>query len=106
MSDVLKRLAGPVALPSAAATSYTVPAATVTTIRSIHIVNTTSASATFTMSIGADASGTRIFSAYAISAGDVFDWSGSLVMGAAEILQMYASASASLTAVVSGVESA
>lgn len=106
MSDVLKRLAGPVSMAAAAASVYTVPAATVTTIRSIHVVNTTASSASFTMSIGADAAGTRLFYAYSVGPGDVFDWSGIIVMAATEILQMYASAASSLTATISGVESA
>jgi hypothetical protein len=106
MADTLKRIVGPLQLAAAAATLYTVPAATTTTIRGIHVVNTTAGTVTFTMSIGADAAGTRIFNTYSITAGDVYDWSGTLVMAATEILQAYANAATSLTATVSGVESA
>lgn len=106
MADVLKRLVGPLQLASSTATVYTVPASTTTTIRSIHIVNTTGGNVSFYLSIGNDAVGTRLYSAYNVSAGDVFDWSGSIVMSASEILQAHASAATSLTAVLSGVESA
>ena len=106
MADLLKRLVGPVQLAGAAATVYTTPAATITTIRCIHIVNTSASAVGFTMSLGADAAGTRIYNSYTIAGADVFDWTGSIVMNAAEILQMYAGTAATLTAIVSGVESA
>jgi hypothetical protein len=106
MADVLKRLVGPLQLANATATVYTVPAATTTTIRSIHIVNTTGGSVSFYLSIGADAVGTRLYSAYTVGAGDVYDWTGSIVLNATEVLAAHASAATSLTAVVSGVESA
>jgi hypothetical protein len=106
MADVLKRLVGPLQLANATATVYTVPAATTTTIRSIHIANTTSGGISFYLSIGTDAVGTRLYSGYTIGAGDVYDWTGTIVLNATETLNAHASAATSLTAVVSGVESA
>jgi hypothetical protein len=106
MADTIKRLVGPAQLAAAATTVYTAPASTTTTIRTIHIVNTGASTATFTMSLGADAAGTRLFSAYPITAGDAWDWSGSLVLNAAEVLQAFASVATTLTITVTGVESA
>ena len=106
MADTLKRLAGPSQLASSSTTVYTVPAATTTVLRNIRVVNTTAGAVTFTMSIGADAAGTRIYNAYSVAANDLYDWSGCIVLGAAETLRAYASAATSLTLTVSGVESA
>ncbi len=106
MADTLKRLVGPAALANTSTTVYTVPALTTTVVRNIRVVNTTSGTVTFTMSIGVDAAGTRIYHAYSVSPSDVYDWSGCIVLGAAETLRAYASAATSLTLTVSGVESA
>jgi hypothetical protein len=91
MARTPKRLYGPTALTAAAATKYTVPALTKTVIRHIHVENTSAGAVTFTMSIGADAAGTRLFDAYSIAAGAVFDWYPYMIMDAAEILQALAS---------------
>jgi hypothetical protein len=68
MARIPKRLAGPAQVSNAAATKYTVPAATKTIVRHIHVENPSASAATFTLSIGADAAGTRIFDAFAIPA--------------------------------------
>lgn len=106
MADTLKRMVGPIHLTTSAATYYTVPAATVATIRAIHLLNHTGGNVTVSMSIGADSTGTRLLSSEPISGNSTFDWTGTLVMAAGEILQIFASATNSITAVVSGVESA
>ncbi len=105
MPDALKRLTGPAALANSAATVYTVPAATTAVLRHLRVVNETAATATFTASIGTDAAGKRIFYAQAVGPGDAFDWTGNIVLTAAEVLQAYASTAAALTLTVSGVES-
>lgn len=99
-----KRLFGPDQLAAAAATIYTVPAGRIAVVRNIHVVNATAGDLTFTMSIGADAAGTRIFSAQTASAEDVFDSFAPFVLTAGEILQAYASAAASLTVTIDGEE--
>lgn len=99
-----KRLYGPALLANAAATVYTCPADRVAVIRNIHIVNETAGDLTFTASIGADAAGTRIFMGQMVNAEDSYDSFAPFVMNAGEILQMYASAAASLTATVDGEE--
>lgn len=104
MADLANRLVGPVQLTAAAATYYTGPGATVTIIRHILFCNTNILARTVNLSIGADASGTRLFSDFSIAGNDVQDWSGFLVIEAGEILQAFASVATSVNLVVSGVE--
>lgn len=104
MTDLQKRVAGPVALTTSAATYYTVPGATSCILRSIHVVNTNAGSAAnFTLSIGTNAAGTQLFAAFPVAAGAVLDWSGFIVLNAADIVQALASV-ATLTLTMSGVE--
>lgn len=105
LPDTLKRLAGPVALAASAATVYTAPASTLTVLRGLRVVNETGTAATFTISVGVDGAGKRVWYGQSVGAGDGYDWSGSLVLAAAEVIQAYASASAALTITLSGVES-
>jgi hypothetical protein len=105
MADTARRLVGPVQLAAAAATLYTAPAATTALMRYLRVVNTTTGDRTFTLSLGADAAGTRIFHAVTVPAsGGAAEWTGLIVIGAGEILQGFASTAASLTIIVSGVE--
>jgi hypothetical protein len=104
MADILKRLSGPTALTTSAVTQYTAPALTTTTIRNIHVANETGGAATFTLSLGTDGAGTRAFYQVSVAAGAVYDWSGILVLAAADLIQALASAGATLTLIVSGVE--
>jgi hypothetical protein len=106
MADTAKRLSGPALLTAAAATQYTVPASTTTTLRNIHVSNETATAATFTMSIGTDAAGKRLFTALSIPGNQAFDWSGFIVMAAAEIIQAFSGTASALTLTVSGVETA
>jgi hypothetical protein len=105
MADVLKRLQGPALLTAAAATVYTTPALTTTVVRAIHVANESTGSQTFTLSVGADAAGKRVFYQQLVFPGDSFDWAGSLILAAAEVVQAYASVTSTLTLVMSGVES-
>ena len=102
--DALKRVAGPVALSATPATVYTAPALTTTTVTAIHVSNTTTLTQDFTLSVGADAVGTRFFHRVPVAPGAAFDWAGTLVLAAGEILQANASLAASLTLTASGVE--
>lgn len=102
--SIPKRLYGPAQLGAGAATLYTVPAGRLSVVRSIHIVNPTAGDLTFTISVGADAAATRIFSAQACPAEDVYDSFMPLVLNAGEIIQASASAAASLTITIDGEE--
>lgn len=104
MADTSKRLAGPLQLASSAATVYTVPGATTTVIRMIHLSNPTAGSLDVTISIGADAAATRIFDGYPLPPDSVFGYPCNFVMTAAEILQAFCSSATSVVIVVSGIE--
>lgn len=104
MADLLKRLCGPAALANSAATVYTVPGSTTAVVRHLRVVNETGAGATFTISIGTDGAGKRVWYQESIAAGDSYDWTGNLVLAATEVLQAYASAATTLTLTVSGIE--
>lgn len=104
MADALKRLSGPTALTAAAVTQYTAPALTTATIRSIHVCNESAAQHDFTLSIGVDGAGKRLFKNQVVPAGDSFDWTGNIVLAAGELVQALADAGAVLTLVVSGIE--
>lgn len=110
MAKTPKRLAGPAQVSNAAATKYTVPAATKTIVRHIHIQNPSGSPVTFTLSVGADAAATRLFDAYSIPAaaagvtGNVIDWFGYLVLETTEIIQAFAGTNNILTLVIDGDE--
>ncbi len=104
MSDTLARLVGPLAIGASAATVYTVPVGTTTTVRSIHVSNETASPRTFRLSIGADGAGKRLFYDVPVSPGDPgFDWTGSVVLTAGEVIQAQADNATALTLVISGV---
>ena len=106
MARTPKRLVGPVALT--VATLYTVPASTKTIIRHIHLQNPSGGALTVTLSIGADAAGTRLLAAYSIPAaaagvtGNVIDYFCYYVMDAAETL--VSSVSSAIVCTISGDE--
>lgn len=110
MATTKKRLAGPAQVATGPATIYTVPASTKTIIRKIHVQNPSGSAVTLTLSIGADAAGTRFLSAYSIPAagagvtGSVVDFWGPYTMDAAEVLQASAGTNNILTIVVDGEE--
>ena len=104
MADTAKRLSGPTALTTSAATQYTVPGSTKAILRSIHVANESATERTFTLSIGTDGAGKRLFKDVPVAAGDSFDWSGFIVLDAAEVIQALASANTALTLTISGVE--
>jgi len=105
MARIATRMAGPAQVSNAAATKYTVPASRLGIIRHIHVYNPGRAAATFTCSIGADAAGTRIFDAFSIPAGTVYDHYCFYVLAAAEILQAFSGTNNQLTLTVDGDES-
>lgn len=104
MSSKNLRLAGPALLTNAAATKYTAPAATVTIVQHIHVENPTASPVGFTMSIGADAAGVRIYDAYSIAAGGVLDVFCKYVLQPAEIIQAFASTTNVMTLTIDGQE--
>lgn len=104
MPRIAKRLAGPAQVSNAAATKYTVPASTKTIVRHVHIQNPSASAVTFTMSIGADAAGTRLFDAYSIGAGTVLDHFCYYVIDATEVIQALAGTNNILVLTIDGDE--
>lgn len=96
MARTAKRLFGPLLVTNAVVTRYTVPALTKTIIRQIHVSNP-GASIDLTLSIGADAAGTRLADGFPVPADGVYDFFGYWVMDAAEILQSLASVTNQIT---------
>ncbi len=99
-----KRLAGPAQVSNSASTKYTVPGATTAVVRHIHVQNPSGSAVTFTMSIGANAAGTRIFDALSIPANSERSFWGPYTLVAAEIIQALAGTTNVLTLVVDGEE--
>lgn len=104
MARSATRLHGPALVSNAAATKYTTPAGTKTIVRHVHVQNPSASAVTFTMSIGADAAGTRIFDVFSIAAGTVFDHFPYYVLSAAEVLQAFAGTNNILTLTIDGDE--
>ena len=84
-SRIPKRI-GPALVATGPTTIYTVPTSVKATIKHVHVANTTAAAVTFTLSIGADAAGTRVYPARSIPAGTELDLFPYWPMVAAEIL--------------------
>lgn len=108
MADTLKRMIGPKTPATSATTEYTAPSgsgSTVTAaIRFIHVSNPTAADATFTMSIGSDASGTRLFDAFTVPAHKVFRYACNFPIIQGEIVQVFQGTASALIMTVGGVE--
>ena len=110
MARTPKRLTGPALIATGPTTVYTVPASTKTIIRHIHISNPTGSAVTYSLSIGADAAGTRLFQTFSIPAAaagvtdSVRDHFWYQVMDAAEILTVSAGTNNVITITVSGDE--
>jgi len=110
MARTPKRLYGPAVIATGPTTVYTVPALAKTIIRQIHLSNPSGSAVTVTLSIGADAAGTRLWSTYSIPAAaagvsdsvrDIFMY---LIMDAAEILTLSAGTNNILVVVITGDE--
>lgn len=99
-----KRLYGPAQVPIAAADTYVVPAGRKATIRHIHVFNPTGAAVDLSLSVGADAAGTRLFDVYSIASKQPFDWYPILPLAAAEKIQAKASVDVVLVIEISGDE--
>lgn len=104
MAKVSKRIIGPTQLGNVAATLYTTPASTKTVVRRIHLSNPSGGAVSFTLSIGADAAGTRLYGSYSLPAASVYDIYGPFTLEAAEIIQGFASVAATVVITVDGEE--
>lgn len=105
MTVTPKRLAGPALLSNAAATKYTCPAATIARILRGRVSNTSGVAATFTISMGADAAGTRLYDAVSVPANGSYDFTGPFVLAAGEIVQAFSGTNNVLMLELDGTES-
>lgn len=105
MPRIATRLAGPAQVSNAAATKYTVGSSKLGIVRHIHVSNPSGSSVTFTLSIGADAVGTRLFDTYSIAANSVLDHFCYYVLVATEVIQAFAGTNNVLTLTIDGDES-
>lgn len=96
------RFAGPALVTGAAATKFTAPAKAISILKHIHVQNPSGAPVNFTMSIGADAAGTRIFDALPIAAGGYLSPMVHFVLQAGEIIQAWAGTTNILTLTLDG----
>lgn len=105
MGRINKRLAGPALVTNAAADKYTTPAATRTVVRHIHVQNPSGSAVDFTISIGADAAGTRLLDGFPIAADSERSFYGPYTLEAAEKLQAVAGTNNIITLTIDGEES-
>lgn len=102
MAKTPLRLAGPTLVTNSATTVYTVPSVTKTIVRHIHVSNPSGSAVTFTLSIGADAAGKRLFDAFSIPNGSVIDHICYYVMEAAEVIQTFSGTNNVLVITIDG----
>lgn len=105
MADTASRVYGPAQPGTGNATLYTVPGATTTVIRNIHITNTTASAATISLAINGTAATAANCWLYTLSipANGAYDWSGFLALAATDTLQGLQGTGSALTVTVSGV---
>lgn len=101
MAKTMDRLFGPAQLTNSAATKYDPPAAGAV-IRMIHVSNPSGSAVDFTLSIGADAAGTRLFDGYSIPADSVKTFWVDLQLDDADIVQAFAGTTLTLVLVLGG----
>ena len=99
-----RRLSGPTQITNAAVTKYTVGAGLRGIVRHIHVSNPSASPVNFTMSIGNDAAGTRLYDAYQIAAFGSVDFFCFHVLAAAEVIQAFGSTTLILVLTINGEE--
>jgi len=103
MPNIRKRLVGPSLVATGPTTVYTVPALTKTHVRCVIVNNPTASAATFTITIGADAAGTRVM-VYSVSANTPDIKYPELILDAAEIITVSAGTNNVLVVTIDGME--
>lgn len=104
MARIPKTVYGPAQVATGPATVYTVPALTKTVIRHVHLSNPSGSAVTFTMSLGADAAGTRVYAAFSIAANSNHDYFCYHVIEAASIVTLSAGTNNILVVTIAGDE--
>jgi hypothetical protein len=101
MAKTPDRLSGPAQLTGSAATVYDPPAAGAV-MRMIHVSNPSGGAVDFTLSVGTDAAGTRLFDGYSIPADSVRTFWVDVQLDDADIVQAFASSAATLVLTIGG----
>jgi len=91
-------------LPNAAAAQYTVPGATQAIVRSIVLVNTTAGPITVSLFVNGSGAGNKILDTYSIPANTRVELNAVMTLAATNTIQAVASAAASVTMTVFGLE--
>lgn len=97
-----KRLYGPALLATSAATLFNVPPRCRSIIDHIRLVNNTSSAVDVTMSVGADAAGTRLWDSLTLAADASKSVRGPFTLEDAEVFQAFAGTSNAVTITVLG----
>lgn len=98
------RLFGPAQLGNTAATRYTCPGSTIAVMKRMRVSNPTGAPVNFTLSIGNDAAGTRLYDGVVVPAGGALDIYGPFTLAAGNIVQAYGSTNNALVLEIDGTE--
>ncbi|MDR7492237.1 MAG: hypothetical protein QN122_12410 [Armatimonadota bacterium] len=104
MARIPKRLYGPAQLSAVAETKYTVPANTKTLLRQVGVSNPSASPVDFTLSIGADAAGTRLFDGLPIPADSKQTFHITETLEEGEIVQAFAGTANVLVLTLNGDE--
>ena len=102
MARTPTRLAGPMLVDSTPETVYTTPGATVTVVKNIIVNNPSGGALTFTLSIGADATATRMINVYSIPAGGMANFHVYIPLAATNTLQASSSGDDVLVMTIGG----
>lgn len=73
MARIPKRFSGPGSISNVAVTKYTVPASSRAVLKYVHVQNSGTIPADFTLSVGADATAVRLFDGYPIAGDGVLE---------------------------------
>lgn len=103
MAEITNRAYGPAHLAATATTLFSVAAGKRLTIRYIHVQNGDTVERTFTLSVGTDAAGTRIFDAVTVPARTAYMFPVGITLEPTETLQGSASIASKIVLVVNGV---
>lgn len=104
MSSKNVRLSGPTLLTGAAATQYTTPAGTVTVIQFIQCPNGTTNAVSVTISVGADATGTRQIDSLPIPAKNMLSMGVKWILNPGDTIQAFASSTGVIPLTLYGQE--
>lgn len=105
MARIPKRLFGPAGVLAATVNAYTVPAATKTIVRHIHVQNPGASNVALTVSIGlASNSELRIFDELPVEPDIPLDHFCYYIMEATEVIQCFAGSNNAITMAINGDE--